>query len=394
MKRPVPRDRVILHVDMDAFFASVEQRDHPEWRGRPLVVGAGPRERGVVAAASYEARKFGIRSAMPSREAGRRCPDAIFTPPDMDRYAAVSKLVFRIFERFTPCIEPLSIDEAFLDVTGSLRLFGDGPVIAGRIRGAIRDELRLTASVGVARNKFLAKVASDINKPDGLTIVPNDDAGVARFLAPLPISCLWGVGKVTRTALEEGGLRTVGDVRRASQAHLAGLVGDDRARHFKALAEGVDDRDIVTDWEEKSISREHTFPEDCLDPDVVKGALLDLVDDVGRRLRAAGKYAEVVQLKLRWQGFETITRQRTPDDPICDDFALRSVATSLLSSVPLEKPVRLVGFGASRITGARSGQLPLFRRDGLNPGKTERLSRAVDNIREKVGEDRIGRPKT
>jgi len=215
-------------------------------RGRPVVVGAPPDRRGVVAAASYEARRFGIRSAMPSREAGRRCPHAAFVRPDMKRYAAVSKQVFAILERFSPFVEPVSIDEAFLDVTGSQALFGDGRRIAERIREAIRAETGLTASVGIASNKFLAKVASDLNKPDGLTLVPSEPDAIRRFLAPLPVSRLWGAGRVTARALEALGVTTVGDLQRADPSALRQGLGWAAAEHLCRLAQGIDDRDVET----------------------------------------------------------------------------------------------------------------------------------------------------
>lgn len=376
---------------MDAFFASVEQRDHPEWRGKPVVVGSGPNERGVVSAASYEARKFGIHSAMPSREAGRRCPHAIFTPPDMERYSEASQHVFRIFERFTPLIEPLSIDEAFLDVTGSLGIFGSGVAIAEKIRAAIRAEERLTASVGVAPNMFLAKIASDMNKPDGVTVVPVERQAIRDFLAPLPVRRLWGVGKVTGGVLEKAGMLTIGDIQKASGALMEQLVGEAHAEHLKLLADGVDDRSVETESEAKSISREHTFSEDCSDPAAVRSMLLELIEDVCRQLRESGKYAKVVCLKVRWKGFETITRQATLPVAACDDFTFRTAALEVFSKIKLIKPVRLIGFGVTSLAGSPSSQLSLFGAGGRDTQKQERLSRAVDQLRRKLGEGSIRR---
>ena len=384
-------DRTILHVDMDAFFAAVEQHDHPELRGKPVVVGARPDERGVVAAASYEARRYGIHSAMPSREAGRRCPHAVFVPPNGRRYREVSARVFAIFERFTPFVEPLSIDEAFLDVTGSRRLLGTGREIAAKVKAAIRAETGLTASVGVASNKFLAKIASEIDKPDGLTVVPASAAEIAAFLAPLPVNRLWGVGAVTGALLEKAGIRTIGDLQAASEKAIACRVGLRAAGHLFRLARGEDDRDVDVDREEKSISREYTFPEDCRDTERVRQVLLDLVDDVAMQLRAADKYAALARIKLRWQGFQTTTRQRALPQPACDDFSLRAAADEIFRGLDLTRPVRLIGFGVSRLVDQRAGQLSLFGEEDRRSDRREQLSRAVDGIRHRFGDAAIGR---
>jgi DNA polymerase-4 len=384
--------REILHVDMDAFFAAVEQRDRPELRGQPVIVGAPPDRRGVVATCSYEARVFGVRSAMPSREAGRLCPQGVFLPPDMPRYAAVSRQVFAIFERYTPLVEPVSIDEAFLDVTGSLRLFGDGAAIAGRLRAEIRAETGgLTASVGVAGNKFLAKLGSELHKPDGLTIVPRDRAGVIAFLAPLPVGRLWGVGQVLRQELERHGIRTIGDVQQASEPALAAVVGPHAAGHLLRLAFGEDEREVALESGEKSISREHTFDTDCRDPERLRVVLRDLADDVGRRLREAGRFAGAGRLKLRWDDFRTLTRQRPFPVPVCDDFSLRRHALELLEAEPLLRPVRLIGFGAFDLAEARTEQLTLFDDPAAGRDRRESLSRAVDRLRARLGPGRIGR---
>ena len=373
-------DRDILHVDMDAFFAAVEQHDRPELRGLPVVVGAAPDERGVVSTCSYEARVFGVHSAMPSREAFRRCPQAIFLPPNMPRYAAVSRQVFAIFERFTPLVEPVGIDEAFLDVTGSRRLFGDPPTIAASIRAAIQAETGLTASVGVAGNKFLAKLASESKKPDGLTVVPRDRAPLLDFLAPLPVGRLWGVGKVMRELLENHNYRLIGDLQRSSEPALAAVVGHHVASHLLRLAFG-----------EKSISREHTIAVDCRDPEALRAALRDLVDDVGRRLRESGKFAGVGRLKLRWSDFQTLTRQRTFPAPVCDDFTLRRLALELFEAEPLIQPVRLIGFGVSGFATARQEQLSLFDDPTVRRDRDEKLCHAVDRLRDKLGRDHIVR---
>jgi len=383
--------RVILHVDMDAFYASVEQRDHPEYRGRPVIVGSPPDRRGVVSAASYEARKFGVHSAMPSREAGRRCPQGVFLPPRMSRYEAVSRQILRIFERFTPWIEPLSIDEAFLDVTGSLRLHGPGPEIAAKIRASIRAELDLTASVGVAPNMFLAKIASDLHKPDGLTVVPEDPSAIRAFLAPLPCGRLWGAGKVTEAILTRAGLRTIGDVQRCAPAALAALVGEHSAGHLQALALGLDDRRVETGDDEKSISRENTFDVDCADRGTVEAMLVDLTDDVGRRLREAGRYATVARIRIRWKSFRTISRQKRLDAPRCDDFSLRAAARGLFAAEHLVEPVRLIGFGVSGLVDG-PGPATLFDETEGGVARKERLSRVMDTINRRYGRGAVRRP--
>ncbi len=376
---------------MDAFFASVEQRDHPEYKGKPVVIGSPPDQRGVVSAASYEARKYGIHSAMPSREAGRLCPHAVFLPVNMARYAEVSSQVFQILERFTPLVEPISIDEAFLDVTGARRFYGDGPEIAQRIRAAIREETQLTASAGVATNKFLAKLASDMHKPDGMTVVPSVPDEIRAFLAPLHVGRVWGVGKVTLRLLEDQGIHTIGDLQNCPLDRLIRITGQHAARHLQRLSWGEDAREIELDSEEKSISREHTFSADCRKRARLENVLKDLVEDVGRRLRAAEKFATVVHLKLRWQGFQTITRQRKLGSACADDFRLRAAAQELLAAQPLEKPVRLIGFGVSGLTRQPMDQLDLFAEPHVQHQRRERLSQTVDKIRDQFGAHSIHR---
>jgi DNA polymerase-4 len=384
-------DRDILHVDLDAFFASVEQRDRPELRGKPVIVGAPPDQRGVVSTCSYEARAFGVRSAMPSREAFQRCPQGVFLPPDMPRYAAASRRVFQIFDRFTPLVEPVSIDEAFLDVTGSRLLFGDARAIAEQIRAAIRSEVGLTASAGIAGNKFLAKLASEVNKPDGLAEVPRDRAGILAFLAPQPVDRLWGVGKVLRDRLAQHGYRTIGDVQRATEADLSSVIGGHVAGHLLRLAFGEDEREIETDFEEKSLSREHTFPVDCRDAEQMRSQLRDLAEDVGRRLRETGKFAGVAKVKLRWADFQTLTRQRAFAVPVCDDNSLRHMALELFEAEPRIQPVRLIGFGVSGLTEQRQEQLSLFEGPADRRSRDESLSHAVDYLRERLGGDPVVR---
>ena len=389
------RPRLFLHVDMDAFFAAVEQRDHPEYRGQPVVVGSPPDQRGVVSTASYEARVFGIHSAMPSREAGRRCPHAIFVPPDMPRYAQVSAQVFAIFGRYTPYVEGLSIDEAFLDVTGSQRLYGTGADIGRRIRADIRSELGLTCSVGVAPNKFLAKLGSELHKPDGLTVVPFDAPGIVAFLRPLPVTRLWGVGKVTRQAFDRAALHTIGDLQDAPLAVLQNVVGPHSAAHLRALACGEDPPEIELDTREKTISREHTFLHDEKSRAALERTLFGLVEDVARRLRADGRLATGGRLKLRWKDFETFTRQRPSPRPTRIEEDLQALAQALFRDVQLEQPVRLIGFGVTGLIEHDTGrQLDLFDLPVATRARKEKLDRAVDQIRTRHGPAAIRRART
>ena len=385
--------KTILHIDMDAFFAAVEVHDHPELRGKPVVIGSPPDKRGVVSTCSYEARKFGIHSAMPSRTAFKLCPHAIFLPPNMKRYQEASDQIMGIFRRFTPLVEPLSCDEAFLDVTGARYLFGDGPEIARSIKAAVLEETGLTCSVGVASNMFLAKIASDLNKPDGLTIVPDSEKLIAAFLAPLPVKRMWGAGKKTQAILDAHKIRTIGDLQTVAPEKLAAWVGENSATFFRRLAFGLDERELTMDSEEKSISNEITFDEDLRDAKAVEAALLDLADKVGTRLRRAGFYATTVQIKLRWTDFTTITRQRHLDPPCCDDITLRETALELFRKESLHSAVRLIGFG---VTGLRrtadAPQLDLFQSPGKQTStRREQLSRAVDRIRGKFGRKSIQR---
>lgn len=387
--------RVFLHVDMDAFYAAIEQRDHPEYRGKPLVVGSPPDQRGVVSTASYEARVFGIHSAMPSSEAGRRCPHAIFVPPDMPRYEAVSARLFDIFERYTPSVEGLSIDEAFLDVTGSLHLFGSGEQIALRIKTDVRSELDLTCSVGIAPNKFLAKLGSEFRKPDGLTLLPFDRNGITAFLRPLSVSRLWGVGKVTRQAFDRAALYTIGDVQDAPLSLLQSVVGPHAAAHLQALAFGEDPREIELDVREKSISREHTFLRDERSRSLLDTTLFELVEDVARRLRADGRQASTARLKIRWKDFSTITRQRPLQPPTRIEQDLQTIAQTLFREIRLEQPVRLIGFGVSGLAESSAAcQLDLFDLSVETRTRQEQLDQTIDRIRQSHGPAAIRRART
>ena len=342
--------RAIIHVDMDAFYASVEQRDRPELKGKPVIVGGHPR-RGVVLAASYEVRRFGVRSAMPMAEALRRAPQAIVVPPRFAAYAAASEEVFAIFETMTPLVEPLSLDEAFLDVTASRGLFGPPRVIATRIREQIAARLNLPASAGIASVKFVAKIASDIAKPNGQREVPVDETRA--FLAPLPIARLWGVGPKTETALKALGLHTIGDLATRDPAWLERHVPG--SRHWWELGQGIDPRPVVPDRAAKSIGAEDTFDEDReraeLDPYIHAQALR-----VGRRLRSAGVKARVAQLKIKLADFTLMTRRTTLGEPTDDGQALYRAAAALLERVPLPLRVRLTGVSAQQILTPASQQ--------------------------------------
>jgi DNA polymerase IV len=371
--------RTVLHVDMDAFYASVEQRDRPELRGRPVVVGADPRGRGVVSAASYEVRFYGVHSAMPIGRAARLCPHAVFLPVDMDKYAAVSRQVMAVLAAFTPLLEPVSIDEAFLDVTGTETLSGDGPTVAATIKARIAKELALTASVGVAANKFVAKVASDLRKPDGLVVVP---AGAeADFLAPLPVSRLWGVGKVTGQGLEEMGITTIGQLATVPVGYLEARFGPG-GRGLHDLAHGRDDREVEPFAPPKSMGAEETFGRDHRDLDRLGATLREQAERVARELRESGYAARCVTLKLRFADFSTLTRRHT-DDPTQDGLAIYRRARALLDRIPLSQAVRLIGLSASGLGPAAAGQLPLL---GGDPTRRERLAQAMDRVTARWGE--------
>ncbi len=363
--------RTILHVDMDAFYASVEQRDDPALRGRPVVVG-GPSRRGVVCAASYEARPFGVRSAMPMGEALRRCPDAVVVAPRMARYAGVSHDVFRVFGRFTPLIEGLSLDEAFLDVTASRSLFGDGASIARQIQAAILAEIGLGCSAGVAPCMFAAKIASDLEKPRGLVVVPPDD--VAGFLAPLPIERMWGVGPKTAPQLHAVGLHSIGDLARAPVGRLRALLGawgDEVAR----LARGEDTREVDPEGGAKSIGAEETFEHDLTRRDELEAALLLQSSRVAARLVEAELAARVVTVKVKDASFETTTRRVTLREPVADTAALHATSKELLARAwTVGRRVRLVGVSASGLEplGAQRSLFP-------EPGRVRALD--VERLR-------------
>ncbi len=380
--------RHIIHIDMDAFFASVEQLDRPELRGRPVLVGGDPKGRGVVSTASYEARPYGCHSAMPMAKAVRLCPDAVVVRPRITRYIEVSRCVFDILEQFTPVVEPVSIDEAFLDVTGSTRLFGPPEDIAKLLTQRIREQTQLTASAGVAPNKFLAKLASDLQKPDGLVVVPTDK--IQDFLEPLPVSKLWGVGKATLPKLEVLGVRTFGDLRRLPKAQLGDRFGE-VGEQFYDLVRGIDDREVVPDRQAKSISRETTFPVDVTDHDYLRSVLLEHLEHVAMRLRRHDRLARTVTVKIRSRDFQTCMRSFTLDAATDQTDALWEVAARLFETWCGRRSVslRLIGVGLSHFSSLEGQQPELF--DQPTDAPARRLDRAVDEIRDRFGKHAITR---
>jgi DNA polymerase-4 len=383
----VSERRVVVHIDMDAFYAAIEARDHPAYRGRPLVVGAPPDVRGVVAAASYEARRYGIKSAMPSREAFARCPEALFLPVNMPVYRAVSRQLFALLATFTPEIEPLSIDEAFLDVTGtvgrgpgSARRVPDPLTLAREIKARIAEQLQLPASVGVAPNKFLAKVASELAKPDGLREIRADE--LPDVLAPLPVTMLWGVGAKTYERLARLGVRTVGDLRRTPASVLRASLGV-AAEHLAQLSRGIDHRRVETARETKSVGRETTFERDVEDPAVVRRTLGALAEDVAAGLRSERLQGRTITLKLRYADFRTLTRSLTLPAPTSGGATVFRTAALLLDRLlPLAQAVRLVGVSVSALVGSALSQGDLFGEDDAQA----KVDAVRDAINERFGE--------
>ena len=388
--------RTILHADMDAFFAAVEAREQPEIADRPIVVGADPREgrgRGVVAACNYEARKYGIHSAMPISQAYRRCPHAVYLPPRGQLYAEVSERIMQLFESYTELVEKLSIDEAFLDVTASARLFGDGAAMARRIKRAVQDQEQLTVSVGVAPNKFLAKLASDLEKPDGLVVV--EPGSETDFLGPLPVERLWGVGRKTAERLRSLGMQTIGDIAAASPRLLERHLGQHHAQHLHGLARGADGRPVETGRERKQISREMTFESDTEDRDAVRRILLGLTEEVAARLRSRGIVGRTVTLKLRLAPFDTLTRRVTTEKPLFTTEAIYPVARKLLELAdPGDRPIRLIGVGVSSLQEMPpERQLQLFSETDKQDAGAARVADVIDKITEKFGKGAVKRAK-
>jgi len=377
-------ERWIIHTDMDAFFAAVEQRDAPSLRGKPVVVGGSPEGRGVVAAASYEARRYGIHSAMPSAEARRRCPDTVFISPNHNKYRSLSTQIMALLEEYTPQVEQLSVDEAFLDVTGSLRLHGSACHIGEQIRRRIADTFHLTASVGIGPNKFIAKLASEQAKPDGLLEVPPED--VLEFLAHLPVEALWGVGESTTHKLHRLGFNTIGQIQNCPVRELAAQLGT-HGRTIAKLARGQDDSPVRTDRQRKSVSHEQTFPEDTADAQFLRTRLLELSGQVGHRLRTHQLKGKTVTLKLRFSDFRTLTRSTTLPQPTNSDQQIYKSACALLETVKLSQhKVRLLGVAVNNLD--RGGQLPLLAQPDSSGAAVDS---AIDEIRQLFGRDSVRR---
>jgi DNA polymerase-4 len=380
----------IIHLDMDAFYPAVEVLDNPELKGKAVIVG-GSRTRGVVSSASYEARKFGVHSAQPMATAVRLCPAGIVLPVRMSRYKEVSRQVFSVFHRFTPLVEPLSIDEAFLDVTGSTSLFGDPVAIAKRIKRMVLEETGLTVSAGLAPSKFVAKIASDLENPDGLTIVR--PGHVREVLDPLPISKMWGAGKKTQQALERLGIRTFRDLRRAPFNVLEKAFGKWGVRMHE-LAEGIDDRDVIPFHEAKSIGHEETLAENIVEIAAAKKELLRLADRVARRMRSHGITGKTVTLKVKYADFVQITRAAALPQATDDGGEIYAAVCPLLAKTAVgNRPVRLLGISVSQLTHPTSqAQLSIFQHDRV-ARKRKDLNRALDSLYERFGNDSV-RPGT
>jgi DNA polymerase-4 len=380
--------RAILHVDMDAFYASVEVMDNPSLAGKPVIVGGTPETRGVVAAASYEARTFGVHSAMSSYRAHQLCPHGVFILPRMSRYVEMSREIHRVFECYTPLIEPISIDEAFLDVTASQALFGTGPEIGRAIKRRVKDEIGLVASIGVAPNKFLAKLASDLEKPDGFVVITEDEAEAR--LAPLPVSRLWGVGKKTEAILTAAGIHTIGDVVHADYAKLERLVGS-YAPHMQELARGLDDRDVIPGAEAKSIGAENTFPRDIADAAQLRAELDLLSERVAERAREDGVVGHTVNLKARYADFTTVTRAITLPDPTAESVLIRGAARLLLEE-RLDRngrALRLLGVSLSNLSHADEVSGDLF--DTPRATRNRTLDNVMDSLRHRFGSGAVRR---
>lgn len=368
---------------MDAFYASVEQRDDPSLRGRPIAVG-GAGSRGVVAAASYEARRYGVRSALPTVRARRLCPDLVIVPADFEKYRAVSKQVMAVFRSYTPLVEPLSLDEAFLDVGGSVRLFGSPPEIAERIRADVRAETDLPCSIGVGPTKFVAKLLSGKAKPDGVAYWAADE--VAERLAPLPLSDLWGAGPKTVERLQRYGFRTIGDVADADLRTLVRILGDAQGGQLHRLAHGVDERSVVVHEPAKSVSAEETFEEDIDDPATLHRILLRLSEKVGRRVRKGELAGRTIVLKVRFSNFDTVTRSSTLPLPTDRTRDIADVASELFDSLRLERArVRLLGVGVTNLTEASAAHQLTLTADR----RWEDVERVADTVAERFDDVRI-----
>jgi len=372
---------------MDAYFASVEILDYPDLIGKAVIVGGNPKGRGVVSAASYEARKYGVHSAMPMAQAIRLCPQGIIRPVRMSRYVELSKQIHKIFHDFTPQVEPLSIDEAFLDVTGTVHLFGNIEKLGRKIKSDIKKKTGLTASVGIAPNKFLAKLGSDLDKPDGFVVITEENK--QQILDPLPVSKIWGIGKVTNKALADIGIKTIEQLRNTPVNALS-MVFKNHAEDILLLAQGIDEREVVTEHETKSISAEQTFSTDVRDKDVLLAVLQSQVEEVAQRLRADKLQARTTTLKLRYGDFRTITRSNT-FEPTNTTHTLLTQAQHLFNKWHKKSAgaLRLLGFGASGLSPEGSGQKLLF--SDAEDEKQRKIDAVYDKIRNKFGDDALKR---
>jgi len=382
----MPADRVILHVDMDAFFAAIAVLDDPSLKGKAVLTG-GTGPRGVVTTASYEARKYGCRSAMPTAQALRLCPHAVCVKVPGERIREKSRQVFELLDAFSPLVQPVSVDEAFLDLTGSTRLLGDGKSVAEQLRRRIRDETGLTASVGVAPNKFLAKLASDLDKPDGLVVITPENLDAT--LNPLPVSRLWGVGPATQRTLERHHLRTIGDLRRLSEDRLSRLLGK-LGPHLYRLSRGIDDRPVVSDRHAKSIGQERTFGQDLDHPEEVRQVMLQEAEQVARRLRRKSVTARGVTVKIRFGDYETITRSTVLGEPTDATAPLFAAAKDLFDRWAAHgfRPVRLIGVTATHLDHGPQ-QLDLFADPSAD--RDRRVDTALDAIAERFGDRAVHR---
>jgi len=374
---------------MDAFFASVEQMDRNLW-GVPVVVGSAPDKRGVVSAASYEARKFGIRSAMPSRTAYQKCPSAIFLPVRADRYREISKKIMAIFHSFTPLVEPLSIDEAFMDVTGSLRNFSSAEELGREIKRRVKEEVGLNISIGIAPNKFLAKLASDLEKPDGLTVLPFSKPEIVTFLQPLAINKIWGVGRKTNERLNSLGIKTVKDLQDIDLTFLINYLGHRSAKSLKALAFGEDFRAVETSSVDKSVSNEITLSEDSSDKSLLRNMLSNLIEKVAWRLRQKGLKGRTLRLKIRYADFSNFSKQLTLSENSDVTEVFRQNILPFFDELVIAQPVRLIGFGVASFDEKDANQMTFDFEEDKDLTHEKELDRSLDYIRKNFGSVKRG----
>jgi len=379
---------MILHIDMDAFYASVEQLDNPQLKGKGVIVG-GLSSRSVVSAASYEARKFGIHSAMPMFQARKKCPQGVFIRPRMKRYKDISKKIMSLLSEYSPLVEPVSIDEAYVDVIGCERLHGDPVKIAASIKQKIKENFKLTCSVGVGPNKFIAKIASDLEKPDGLSVIMPDQ--VPPFLDSLPVHKVPGVGKTRRIQLDRMGIKTLGDVKKYSQEIIISRLGK-FGRRILALADGIDDSPVITDDSYKSVSTEETFGEDIADKDLLNNYILQQSESVAGQLRQTGVRAKTITLKIKHADFKQVTRSVTLPTPTQSSKTIHLAASKLLEAYRIRTKVRLIGVGASGlVSGTVPVQMGIFEKENIAKHHWEKVDRAMDSITKKYGKKVVKR---